>query len=58
MAGRAAALACDGAIDNGRRVAAHHFEAATADVEFTSGRFTEVESIPRPARSRWSATRR
>ena len=39
MAGSAAALACDGAIDKGRRIAAHYFEAAAPDVEFTSGRF-------------------
>jgi aerobic carbon-monoxide dehydrogenase large subunit len=39
MAGSAAALACDAAIDKGRRAAAHHFEAAVADVEFVDGRF-------------------
>lgn len=39
MAGSAAALACDTAIDKGRRVAAHYFEAAGPDVEFASGRF-------------------
>ena len=37
MAGSAATLACDGAIDKGRRVAAHYFEAAAPDVEFTDG---------------------
>jgi carbon-monoxide dehydrogenase large subunit len=39
MAGSAAALACDAAIANGRRVAAHYFEAAGPDVEFADGRF-------------------
>jgi len=39
MAGSAAALACDAAVDRGRRVAAHYFEAAVSDVEFTAGRF-------------------
>ena len=39
MAGSAAALACDAAVDKGRRVAAHVFEAAAEDVEFTGGRF-------------------
>jgi len=39
MAGSAATLACDGAIDKGRRVAAHYFEAAIPDVEFTDGCF-------------------
>jgi carbon-monoxide dehydrogenase large subunit len=39
MAGSAAAMACDAAIDKGRRVAAHYFEAAPPDVEFSAGRF-------------------
>jgi len=39
MAGSAAALACDGAIDKGRRIAAHYFEAAVPDVDFAGGRF-------------------
>ena len=39
MAGSAATLACDAAIDKGRRVAAHYFEAAAPDVEFAGGRF-------------------
>jgi len=39
MAGSAAALACDASIEKGRRVAAHHFEAAAQDVEFVAGRF-------------------
>ncbi len=39
MAGSAAALACDAAIEKGRRVAAHYFEAGVPDVEFTGGRF-------------------
>jgi len=39
MAGSAAALACDASIETGRRVAAHHFEAAAQDVEFAAGRF-------------------
>ncbi|HXH83528.1 MAG TPA: molybdopterin cofactor-binding domain-containing protein, partial [Candidatus Tectomicrobia bacterium] len=39
MAGSAAALACDEAIERGRRLAADHFEAAPFDVEFADGRF-------------------
>jgi carbon-monoxide dehydrogenase large subunit len=39
MAGSAAAMACDASIANGRRVAAHYFEAALPDVEFANGRF-------------------
>jgi carbon-monoxide dehydrogenase large subunit len=39
MAGSAASMACDAAIEKGRRVAAHLFEAAVPDVEFVSGRF-------------------
>ena len=39
MAGSAAAIACDASIEKGRRVAAHHFEAAVPDVEFALGRF-------------------
>jgi len=39
MAGSAASMACDTSIENGRRVAAHYFEAALPDVEFAAGRF-------------------
>jgi carbon-monoxide dehydrogenase large subunit len=39
MAGSAATLACDAAVDKGRRVAAHYFEAAAEDIEFAAGRF-------------------
>ena len=39
MAGSAASMACDASIENGRRVAAHYFEAAHPDVEFAAGRF-------------------
>jgi aerobic carbon-monoxide dehydrogenase large subunit len=39
MAGSATALACDTAIDKGRRIAAHCFEAGAPDIEFASGRF-------------------
>jgi aerobic carbon-monoxide dehydrogenase large subunit len=39
MAGSAAVLACDAAIQKGRRVAAHLLEAAPFDVEFADGRF-------------------
>ena len=39
MAGSAAVLACDAAIEKGRRLAAHLFEAAPFDVRFESGRF-------------------
>jgi carbon-monoxide dehydrogenase large subunit len=39
MAGSAAALACEAAIDKGRRLAAERFEAAPFDVEFAGGRF-------------------
>jgi carbon-monoxide dehydrogenase large subunit len=39
MAGSAAVLACDAAIEKGRRLAARHFEAAPFDVTFADGRF-------------------
>ncbi|MGH7326482.1 MAG: xanthine dehydrogenase family protein molybdopterin-binding subunit, partial [Candidatus Rokuibacteriota bacterium] len=39
MAGSATALACDAAIDKGRRLAAHLFEASPVDVEYGAGRF-------------------
>jgi carbon-monoxide dehydrogenase large subunit len=39
MAGSAAALACDAAIDKGRRIAAHLLEAAPFDIEFRDGTF-------------------
>jgi carbon-monoxide dehydrogenase large subunit len=39
MAGSAAAMACDASIENGRRIAAHYFEAAHPDVEFADGAF-------------------
>jgi len=39
MAGSAAAMACDTSIENGRRIAAHYFEAAHPDVEFAAGAF-------------------
>ncbi|OGL11005.1 MAG: hypothetical protein A3I14_02055 [Candidatus Rokubacteria bacterium RIFCSPLOWO2_02_FULL_73_56] len=39
MAGSAALLACDAAIEKGRRLAARLFEAAVFDVEFANGRF-------------------
>jgi len=42
MAGSAAALACDGAIEKGRRLAAHLFEAAPEDIEFTNGRYRVI----------------
>jgi carbon-monoxide dehydrogenase large subunit len=37
MAGSASALACDAAIDKGRRVASQIFEVATGDIEFAGG---------------------
>jgi len=39
MAGGAMAVACDNAIEKGRRIAGHLFEAAVTDIEFASGRF-------------------
>jgi carbon-monoxide dehydrogenase large subunit len=42
MVGSAAALACDAVIARGRRLAAHLFEAAPADVEYRDGRFRVV----------------
>jgi carbon-monoxide dehydrogenase large subunit len=39
MAGSAMALACEAAIDKGRRLAAERLEAAPFDVEFADGRF-------------------
>jgi carbon-monoxide dehydrogenase large subunit len=40
MAGSASAIACDNAIEKGRRLAGHLFEVAATDVEFASGRFS------------------
>ena len=40
MAGSASANACDAAIGKGRRLAAHLFEVAPADVEFAGGTFS------------------
>jgi carbon-monoxide dehydrogenase large subunit len=42
MAGSATTLACDHAIDKGRRAVAHLFEADAGDVEFTGGIFRVV----------------
>ena len=39
MAGSATVQACEAAIEKGRRIASHLFEAAAADVEFAGGRF-------------------
>jgi len=39
MAGSASVLACDGAIEKGRRLAAHVLEVAASDVEFSGGVF-------------------
>jgi carbon-monoxide dehydrogenase large subunit len=40
MAGSASALACDAAIEKGRRLAAHLLEVAASDVEFAAGSFS------------------
>ncbi len=40
MAGSASVVACDGAIEKGRRIASHLLEVATGDVEFSGGAFT------------------
>ena len=40
MAGSAGVVACDTAIEKGRRLAAHHFEVASEDVEFTGGNYS------------------
>jgi len=40
MAGSASVLACDAAIEKGRHLAAHLFEAAAGDVEFANGTFS------------------
>ena len=39
MAGSASAIACDGAIEKGRRIASHLLEVAADDVEFSEGTF-------------------
>jgi carbon-monoxide dehydrogenase large subunit len=39
MAGSASAVACDGAIEKGRRIASHLLEVAVGDVEFAGGTF-------------------
>jgi len=59
MAGSAVALACDAAIEKGRRLAAHLFEAAVFDVQFAEGRFRvtgtdraiEIADLARRART-------
>jgi carbon-monoxide dehydrogenase large subunit len=40
MAGSASVVACDAAIEKGRRIASHLLEVATADVEFSKGTFS------------------
>ena len=40
MAGNASAVACDNAIDKGRRVASHLWEVSTPDIEYAAGVFT------------------
>jgi carbon-monoxide dehydrogenase large subunit len=40
MAGSASAIACDNAIDKGRRVASHLWEVSTPDIEYTAGVFS------------------
>jgi len=42
MAGSAGVVACDTAIEKGRRIAAHHFEVASGDIEFAGGRYSVV----------------
>ena len=42
MAGSATAIACDQAIEKGRRGAAHVLEADASDIEFTDGTFRVV----------------
>jgi carbon-monoxide dehydrogenase large subunit len=39
MAGSASVLACDGAIEKGRRIASHLLEVGVGDVEFSAGAF-------------------
>jgi carbon-monoxide dehydrogenase large subunit len=39
MAGSASVIACDGAIEKGRRIASHLLEVAIGDVEFSEGTF-------------------
>ena len=39
MAGSASVIACDGAIEKGRRIASHLLEVAIGDVEFSDGTF-------------------
>ncbi len=58
MAGSATAMACAAAIDKGRRIAAHLFEAAPEDVRFADGRFRvagtdrEIELLDVASRAR------
>lgn len=40
MAGSASAVACDNAIEKGRRAASHLWEVSTPDIEFTAGVFS------------------
>ncbi|CAN5159696.1 xanthine dehydrogenase family protein molybdopterin-binding subunit [soil metagenome] len=39
MAGSASTVACDNAIEKGRRIASHLWEVSTADIEYTRGAF-------------------
>lgn len=40
MAGSASAIACDNAIDKGRRIASHLWEVSPTDIEYVTGAFT------------------
>lgn len=40
MAGSASAVACDNAIEKGRRIASHLWEVSPADIEYVTGTFT------------------
>ncbi len=40
MAGSASAIACDNAIEKGRRITSHLWEVSTADIEYMTGTFT------------------
>lgn len=61
MAGGATVKACGEAIDKGRRIASHLFEAAAADIEFAGGRFRvsgtdrEIPILELAARARTGA---
>ena len=57
MAGSASVIACDGAIEKGRRVASHLLEVAVGDVEFSAGHVRGRRHRPQDPDSRTGEAR-